>query len=167
VPPSDFNGHATIAPYGTFSTADGFVNVCVGNDAQFVRMCAALGRDDLAADPRFATNPLRVRNKPALIDEIMPALARMTVHETLAAFEASGVPVGPVDDIGQVLDDPTTRGRRMVLEFNRDDVGSARVVNTPWKIDGATATVRLPPPHLGEHNDDVLPPAPDRAQGNR
>jgi crotonobetainyl-CoA:carnitine CoA-transferase CaiB-like acyl-CoA transferase len=156
VPPSDYNGHATIVPYGTFRTADGFVNVCVGNDSQFRRLCAALDRPDLAADPQLATNPGRVRARTALLAALEPTFAASTVDEVVAALEAVGVPVGPVLDIGAVLTDPATAQRQLVLEFDRTDVDGARVVNTPWKIDGVAPTVRRPPPHLGEHTADVL-----------
>ena len=156
VPPSDQNGHATIVPYGTFCASDGFVNVCVGNDSQFLRLCAALSRDDLGGDPRFATNPDRVRNKAALLAGLEPTIARFTVDALVAALEEVGVPVGAVCDIGEVLTDPATEDRRMVLEFERDDSGPARVVNTPWKIDGHAPSVRLPPPHIGEHSDELL-----------
>lgn len=162
-PVSDHNGHSTITPYGMFEVSDGFVNMCVGNDSQYQRMCSALGRPDLAANGRYATNPLRNQHKAELLSELDAVFAALTVAEVVAALQAVGVPVGPVNDIGQVLDDPVTHQRSMVLTFNRDDCGPARVVNTPWKFDSAAPCVRLPPPHLGEHNDEVLAEARARA----
>ena len=156
VPPSDQNGHATIVPYGTFQTSDGFVNVCVGNDSQFVRLCQALSRHDMAVDSRFITNPDRVTNKVALLAALAPTIAAFTVDGVVAALDNVGVPVGPVRDLGEVLTASATHDRRMVLEFERDDSGPARVVNTPWKIDNCAPSVRLPPPRVGEHSDDVL-----------
>jgi crotonobetainyl-CoA:carnitine CoA-transferase CaiB-like acyl-CoA transferase len=155
-PASDHNGHATIAPYGTFQTDDGFINLCVGNDAQFRRMCDALGRPDLAGDARFGTNPLRVANQRELGVELDAVLSTLSVTDAIAALELVGVPVGPVRDIGEVLEDPSTARRRMVLEFDRDDAGSVRVVNTPWKFDAIAPSVRRAAPHLGEHNDEIL-----------
>jgi crotonobetainyl-CoA:carnitine CoA-transferase CaiB-like acyl-CoA transferase len=155
-PTSDHNGHATIAPYGTFATTDGFINLCVGNDAQFLRMCDALGRRDLAADARFSTNPLRVANKQQLVTELQATLSTTTVLDAIAALDQAGVPVGPVRDIGQVLEDPSTAARHMVMDFRRDDAGPVRVVNTPWKFDEVAPSVRLPAPHLGEHNDEIF-----------
>jgi len=156
VPPSDHNGHSTIVPYGTFRTADGFVNVCVGNDSQFHRLCEALDRRDLAADPRFATNPLRVTAKQDLLAVVDPIFAALTTAQVVAALERVGVPVGAVRDIGEVLADPATAQRHMLLDFDRADVAGVRVVNTPWKIDDAAPSVRRPPPRLGEHTDEVL-----------
>lgn len=155
-PTSDHNGHATICPYGMFATSDGHVDVCVGNDSQYQRMCEALDRNDLADDPRYATNPLRIANKPDLLAEVSRTLASLTSAEVIGALESVGVPVGPVKDIGEVLDDQATRDRNLVMTFDRDDVRGARVVNTPWKFDGAAPAVRLAPPHLGEHNREIL-----------
>lgn len=161
-PGSDHNGHATICPYGMFATSDGHVNVCVGNDSQFQRMCEGLNRPDLASDPRYGTNPLRVANKPDLLAEVTRTLASLTSTEVIDALEAVGVPVGPVRDIGEVLDDQATQERNLILSFDRDDVHAARVVNTPWKFDGAAPAARLAPPHLGEHNAEILSPSPGR-----
>ncbi|GIM62951.1 CoA transferase [Planomonospora venezuelensis] len=156
VPPSDHNGHATITPYGLFKAADGFVNICVGNDSQYRRMCVALNRPDLADDPRFHTNPLRNEHKTDLVADLDVTLARLTVADVVTALDQVGVPVGPVLNIGEVLDDPATHARSMVLSFERDDCGTARVANTPWKFDGIAPDVRRAPPVLGEHNDQVL-----------
>ena len=155
-PRSDHNGHATIAPYGLFETADGFVNICVGNDVQFQKMCQALGCTELGADSRFVTNPSRLANKQALLMEIDGVLSTMSVDEVVAAFDHAGVPAGRVRDIGEVLDDESTVARQMLLTFEREDTGPARVVNTPWKFDGTAPTVRRPPPRLGEHTAEVL-----------
>jgi len=156
VPTTSHNGHATIAPYGMFRTYDGFINVCVGNDSQFQRMCSALGRDDLARDQRYVTNPLRIEHKQTLLSELNPVIAAMTSDAVLKALDEVGVPAGAVRGVDEVLDDPATIARSMILSFDRDDVAGARVVNTPWKIDGGAPSVRLPPPHLGEHNLQVL-----------
>jgi formyl-CoA transferase len=155
-PTTDHNGHATICPYGMFATRDGYVDVCVGNDTQFQRMCEALNRPDLGSDPRYSTNPLRIANKPDLLAEVCRTLASMRSADVIDALEAAGVPVGPVKNIGEVLDDPATLDRNLVMTFDRDDVNGARVVNTPWKFDGQAPAVRLAPPHLGEHNDEIL-----------
>jgi formyl-CoA transferase len=156
IPHSDHNGHATICPYGMFATSDGHVDVCVGNDSQFQRLCQALDRTDLAADPRYATNPLRVANKPDLLSEVCRTLASKRSAEVIAALEEVGVPVGAVRNIGEVLDSQATQDRNLVMTFDRDDVRGARVVNTPWKFNGQAPAVRLAPPHLGEHNETIL-----------
>jgi len=151
VPQSDHNGHATICPYGLFATTDGHVNVCVGNDSQFARMCDALERTDLLVD-RFSTNPQRVEHRTDLERELKQTLSNLSSAAVISRLEAVGVPVGAVRNVGEVLADPATRSRGMIVEFDRDDVAGVEVVNTPWKFDGHAPAVRLAPPHLGEHN---------------
>lgn len=157
VPPSDHNSHASITPYGLFEVADGFVNICVGNDSQYRRMCEALGRPDLANEPRYSTNPLRNQHKDQLLADLNEVLAGVTAIEVVRALEDVGVPVGPVSTIGEALDSPNTRSRSMVMSFERSDSGKVRVVNTPWKFDGVAPGVRFAPPRLGEHNHEVVP----------
>lgn len=152
VPRTANNGHPTIAPYGMFTTADGFVNICVGNDSQFARFCQALDCRGLIDDARFATNSDRVTHKAELLAVVEPLLAGLTSTHVLAVLDRVGVPAGRVLDLAQVLDDETTEARQMVLDFARDDSGFARVLNTPVKFDGVAPAVRMPPPRLGEHN---------------
>ena len=154
-PVSDNNSHATIAPYGMLRVSDGFVNVCVGNDSQFARMCEVLGLGSLPTDPRFATNAQRVAHKPELLAEIDRVLHVMTAAVVITSLESVGVPVGAVRDIGEVLEDPATAARGMVVTFDREDSGPVRVVNTPWKFDGIAPTTDRPPPRLGEHDLEV------------
>jgi crotonobetainyl-CoA:carnitine CoA-transferase CaiB-like acyl-CoA transferase len=156
VPVSDHNGHATIAPYGLFRAQDGFVNICVGNDSQFARMCAALEAGHLLGDVRFTTNAERLAHKVELMTAIEESLSTVTVDDALAALAVVGVPSGRVRTIGDVLDDPRTRARQMVLDIDRPDSGPARVVNTPWKFDGVAPAARLAPPRLGEHAADLV-----------
>ena len=162
-PVSEHNGHVSIAPYGLFPTSDGFVNICVGNDAQFRRMCAALGCAELGDDARFATNSERLTHRPALSAALHDVLSRLGVEEVLTALEAAGVPAGRVRDVDDVLDDPATAERGMIAQFDRPDASTVRVVNTPWKFDGAAPSTRRPAPRLGEHTAEVLaesPPTP-------
>lgn len=156
VPRSDQNGHPTIAPYGTFRTADGFMNICVGNDSQFIRLCKALGRPDLIADERFSTNPLRLTNKTVLLLELDRTLRAKSSASVLVVLEAAGVPAGRICDLGEVLDSDHSRQRDMVMTVCRDGMEMGRVVNTPWKFDGVAPEIRTPPPRLGEHSEGVL-----------
>lgn len=167
IPVSDHNGHATIAPYGLFRAADGFLNLCVGNDSQFARMSSALHAGHIGADPRFGTNADRLAHKPALILEVEKALSSIRVNDAVAALSAVGVPAGHVRNIGEVLDDPATKRREMILDFERADSGAARVVNTPWKFDGRAPQVRFAPPRLGEYNHDFQPAIPTAETRNK
>jgi formyl-CoA transferase len=151
-PQSSFNSHPTIAPYGLFRTLDGSVNICVGNDSQFQRMCVALECEELSSDPEFDTNARRVGNAERLTQSMGELLSLLTVNDVLARLEAAGVPAGRVRTIGDAVGDPSTVERQLLMEYERQDSGAVRVINTPWKFDGRAAALYLPPPQLGEHN---------------
>src|SRR5664279_951052 len=115
LPPKDHNGHSTIAPYGLFETSDGFVNICVGNDAQFIRCCPALELSQLLADPRFETNARRLAHKQELLAVFAAAVRAHASAEVIGRLETAGVPVGAVRDMAEVFADPEIRARGMVL----------------------------------------------------
>jgi formyl-CoA transferase len=154
--PSVHNGHSSIVPYGMFEVSDGYINVCVGNDAQFQRMCAALDLPELGADDRFRTNPQRLAHRDDLLPMIVARLQELTAADAIARLEQSGVPVGAVNDLAEVLNDPEVRRRQMVVAIERVGYGSAEVVNAPWKIDGRASAVYRQPPRLGEHTQEIL-----------
>jgi len=156
VPIQEGNHHATIAPYGTFAVSDGFLNVAVATDAQYQRFCEAIQAPELAADPRFATNPLRQAAKHELAHLIETYLRRATRDEWLARFEQFGIPAGPILDIEEAFASPLATGRQMRLEIEHPSAGQISQVGAPWKLDGASSPIRLPPPRLGEHTDEVL-----------
>ncbi len=155
LPPNDHNGHSTIAPYGLFETGDGFVNICVGNDAQFTRMCASLGLGELPGDERFRTNPQRLANKADLLDLLGSALRALTSEEVIVRLEEAGVPVGAVRDLADVFADTDTRARGMVLPVDLGDDQHTEVANTPWQFDGGSADIVRNPPQLGEHTGEI------------
>jgi len=117
-------------------------------------MCRALDRPQLADDPQFATNPQRLRHRDALLVLMEEALASVTVAEATAALDAVGVPAGRVRDVAEVLDDPATGERQMLLHVEGPDSG-ARVVNTPWKLDGVAPAVRIAPPPSNRDPDEL------------
>jgi crotonobetainyl-CoA:carnitine CoA-transferase CaiB-like acyl-CoA transferase len=112
----------------------------VGNDGQFAKLCAVLGLD-LAADPDFATNPARVRNRARLIAPIQAAVAGWTKQALSDALEAESVPAGPINDVGEVFADPqvVARGMRIVA-------GGLSGVASPIVIDGERMVSDLPSP---------------------
>jgi formyl-CoA transferase len=156
VPTQEGNHHATIAPYGTFAVSDGFLNVAVATDAQYQRFCEAIRAPELADDPRFANNPLRQAAKHELARLIETYLRRGTRDEWLARFEQSGIPAGPILDIEEAFESPLATERQMRLEIEHPTAGRISQVGAPWKLDGGSSPIRLPPPRLGEHTDEVL-----------
>jgi crotonobetainyl-CoA:carnitine CoA-transferase CaiB-like acyl-CoA transferase len=155
-PEREGNHHPTIAPYGTFATRDGFINLAVGSDEQFRRCCQVIGADGLASDPRFATNRDRQRNREDLSAELEKALTGRGTSEWLPLMEKAGIPAGPIYDLAQAFADPVVAEREMKVEVEHPSAGAIALVGAPWKLDGASPGVRRPPPRLGEHTAEVL-----------
>lgn len=156
IPRQEGNHHATIAPYGTFSVADGLINVAVATDAQFTRFCEAIGAPELATDARFATNALRQAARPALARAIEARLTHDTREHWMVRFEKAGIPAGPILDIQEAFASPLATDRQMRVEIEHPKAGRISQVGAPWKIDGASSPVRLPPPLLGQHTEEAL-----------
>src|ERR1700686_2432732 len=156
VPVQEGNHHATIAPYGTFAVSDGFINVAVASDAQFVRFCEAIRAPELAANPRFATNALRQAARSQLVGAIEGHLREGTRAEWLARFEQFGIPAGPILDIEEAFASPLAIEREMRVKIQHPKAGEINQVGAPWKIDGRSTAIRMPPPLLGQHTAEVL-----------
>lgn len=156
VPIQEGNHHATIAPYGTFAVRDGFINVAVATDAQFIRFCEAIGAPELADDQRFTTNAQRQAARPELVRAIEGHLREDTRQKWLARFEQFGIPAGPILDMEEAFASPLATERQMRVEIEHPKAGRINQVGAPWKIDGESSAIRLPPPLLGQHTVDVL-----------
>ncbi len=149
------NAHASIVPYQAFATRDGHVIVAVGNDAQFTRLCEVAGRPELARDPRFATNPARVEHRAVLVPILAEVLATRPSRAWIDALEAAAVPCGPINDLGQVFDDPQVRARGMRVEVDHPLAGKVPVVGSPIHL-SETPVQYGAPPLLGQHTREVL-----------
>jgi len=156
VPVQEGNHHATIAPYGTFAVSDGFINVAVATDVQFVRFCEAIHAPELAADTRFATNAMRQAARSQLAGAIEGHLREGTRAEWLARFEQFGIPAGPILDIEEAFASPLAIEREMRVKIQHPKAGEINQVGAPWKIDGRSSAIRMPPPLLGQHTAEVL-----------
>lgn len=155
-PGREGNYHPTIAPYGTFATRDGHVNIAVGSDEQFQRFCEALQAPELASDRRFANNAGRQVARAELTVEIERRLTRRTTGEWLARMEAASIPAGPIHDLEMAFADPVAVERQMRIDVDHPVAGRVGQVGAPWKLDGASSPVRLPPPLIGQHTEEVL-----------
>jgi glutaryl-CoA transferase len=149
------NAHPNIAPYQEFRTADGFIVVAVGNDAQFRCLCAALGCGPLADDPRFAGNGARVRNRIALEQALAPALAALPRADALARLEGAGVPAGPIQTVAEALADPNTRERALVIDCPAAGYRRAAIpgLATPIRFSRSRSAALRPAPRLGSARD--------------
>ncbi|GAC1383057.1 MAG: CaiB/BaiF CoA-transferase family protein [Pseudarthrobacter sp.] len=150
------SAHPTIAPYQAFATADGFVMVAVGNDGLWRKYAAAVGRSDLAADERFATNPSRVAQRETLIPLLEDIMRGRTTADWVTTLDAAGVPVGPIQTVDQALRDPQVLARDMVSELMHPTAGPMKVVGCPVRLTRTPPSVRTAPPVLGQDTDEVL-----------
>ncbi|MBE0555454.1 MAG: CoA transferase [Rhodobacteraceae bacterium] len=151
VPAPSGNAHPNICPYDTFATATEPVFLAVGNNRQFATLCGMIGRPDLPDDPRFASNGRRNENRDALKAELEAALAGFDCAELADRLIKAGVPCGAVRRIDQVVADPHTHHREMVV-----DIGDYRGTGSPIKLSRTPASYRLAPPQFAQHTTEVL-----------
>ena len=156
VPTREGNHHPTIAPYGTFGAKDGPLNIAVGSDRQFQRLCQVLAEESLAQDPRFVTNQLRVTNRAELTCAVEAKLHENTVAAWVDLLAAAGIPCGPILDLRDAFSAEWAVARGSVTSVAHATAGEVRQVRPPWRFDSECAAVRMPPPTLGQHTDEVL-----------
>ncbi|WP_433413256.1 CaiB/BaiF CoA transferase family protein [Microtetraspora malaysiensis] len=150
------SAHPTIVPYQAFPTADGYLMVAAGNDGLWRRFARAVGIGDLAEDPRFASNPDRVRNRDELLPIIEAALARWPAREWGMRLADAGVPAGPINTVDQALAHPQVRARNMIGEVEHPIAGTISMVASPLKLSATATAIRTAPPEHGQHTDEVL-----------
>ena len=156
VPQRMGNAHPNIVPYQTFATRDGYLVLTVGNDDQFRRLAEIMGRPDLPADERFATNAGRVAHRDGLIPELAAVFRTRTTDDWLGDLEAAGVPCGPVNSIDRVFDDPQIQARGMQTYTEHPQLGTVPAVANPIRYSATPLKSHAPAPRLGEHTDYVL-----------
>lgn len=151
VPQRSGNRHPNICPYDAFETSTSPVFLAVGNNRQFVTLCKVLGSADLANDERYLTNALRNQHRDALRQELVALLAQRDGLQVSQELVAAGVPCGPVRTIDQVVDDPHTHHRGMIV-----DLDGYRGTGSPVKLSRTPASYRSRPPSFAQHTDEVL-----------
>jgi len=156
VPRPEGNVHSSIVPYQTFRAADGFVNVCCANNALFERLCRALDLEELVEDARFADNASRVNHRDALVPQLEARIARLTKAEVVKRLREANVPVGPINDLREVFNDPVVRHLGLIAEVDHPVAGRVRAPGIPVRLSGTPGSVRRHPPLLGEHTDELL-----------
>ena len=152
------NEHPNIVPYKVFGTSDGYVILAVGNDRQFQGWCECAGADDLAVDPDFATNPLRIVNRKRLYDAMPAYMESKTTAEWLSVLAAAKVPCSPVNNIKQVFENEQVQAREMRIEMDHPKAGTGKVplIGNPLKMSATPPQYRKAPPVLGQHTDEIL-----------
>jgi crotonobetainyl-CoA:carnitine CoA-transferase CaiB-like acyl-CoA transferase len=156
VPGPEGNVHASIVPYQTFRAADGFVNISCANNALFERFCRAIDLEDLLDDARFADNTSRVEHRGVLVPLIAARVQGMTKGDVVRKLREANVPVGPINNLAEVFNDPVVRHLGLIAEVDHPVAGRVRVPGIPVRLSETPGSVRRAPPLLGEHTDEVL-----------
>jgi succinate---hydroxymethylglutarate CoA-transferase len=157
---------ASVVPYRAYKTKD--TNIAVGgcNDKLYGILCTKLQKPEWISDPRFLTNALRVANRDTLARIIEDVLKTKTTAEWLAVFEGSGMPYAAVNDIQGTLNHEHVLARGMIEKVQHKACGEVKLVNHPVKYSRAEPKIRMPPPLLGEHSEEVLKELLDLNEGD-
>ena len=150
------NGHPNIVPYTAYPVRDGMIAVAVGNDAQFIKFAAALGKPEWARDPAYSTNPERVSHREALDEAIGSVLRTRAADDWLATLSAAGIPCGRINSVAQALGDPHAAAREMVRTVSHPTAGEIRMLGVPFRFSDTPASIRRAPPILGQHTEQIL-----------
>jgi len=145
------NAHSSVVPYQVFETADGHMIVAVGNDGQFAHFVGALGLASMADDPRYKTNSARVENRDTLIPQLAAAMKTQTTAHWDGALTAVNVPAGPINDIGQALNDPQSVARGLATM-----AGNRPAIASPLRLSDSMPDAGAEPPMLGQNTEEVL-----------
>ena len=149
------NGHPNIVPYQAFRTQNGYVVVSCGNDRLYQALCQLLGRDDLANDPNFATNPQRVRNREQLVPALQEEFLLRSTEEWLPKLRAAGIPCGPINTVSQIFHDPHIQAREFVWECEHPTAGNIKLSGSPIHLSETPTRLYKAPPLLGEDDDKI------------
>ena len=150
------NDHAIVAPYGMFRTRDGEVALAPSQEQSYQRLIDELGLAELRADPRFATNDLRVRNRAAVNAAIEARLVTETTEYWIETLNAAGVPCGRVMGLPEVFADPQILDQEMVLQQEHPGHGTVKMLGFPIKFSEAPCVLRRPTPEIGADTDAIL-----------
>ena len=150
------NAHPNIVPYEVLEAADGYMAFAAGNDGQWRKFCEAVGKDEWIEDERFSTNPARSQNRGTLIPLLNELFRKRKISEWTNLCEQIGLPAAGINDMAAVFKDPQVQARELRVEYEGQDGETIPMVASPLKIPTTPATVRLGPPQLGEHTEQIL-----------
>ncbi|MDX1513192.1 MAG: CaiB/BaiF CoA-transferase family protein [Gammaproteobacteria bacterium] len=157
VPQRAGNDHPVIFPYGTFTAADGMLNLAAATPGMWVKLCKVLGLEELADDPDYADNSARAKNRDALRARMNEKLARRPAIEWTKLLIDAGIPAGPVYTLDQMFDDPQVKHAGLAETVEHPVIGTLRQLSNPLRMGSiGEKTVRRHPPLLGEDSREVL-----------
>jgi len=151
------SAHPTIVPYQAFKGSDDkYFIVAVGNDKLWESFCKAIGREDLLLNPLYRTNPDRVRNREALIEELRATFNKSPSNHWIKLLKEAGVPVSPILNVKEAVESDHAKQRGAVLSLAHPRIGAIKVMSNPIKSNNMKVITDIPPPMLGEHTQEVL-----------
>lgn len=156
LPAKSGSGHESLCPYQVFQASDDLILLGIANNNHWERFCKLVGRENLLADPRFATNADRVAHFEVTIEIVQDIIATRTRSEWLAQLQKIGVPCSPVNTIADVMNEPQTKARGIIVDYDHPQLGSHKAIAHPVQFENMTRKVRLPPPRLGQHTAEIL-----------
>ena len=156
IPLPQGNDHATYAPYGTYKTKDGYINIATATQKMWEILCQILEIEELKKDSRFLNNDDRVRNKKQLKEIIESKLVQKKSAEWVEIMNEKGVPCGIINTIDQVFKDPQVLHQKMLLEADHPKAGRIKMIGFPVKFDRTPGKISMPPPLLGQHTKEIL-----------
>lgn len=150
------NTSPVIVPYQTFPTSDGWIIVAAANDNQYRQFVTVGGQAQLANDPLFLSNPLRVQNREKLIPQLEQMTKQKTKAEWVSLLEQANVPCGPINNVHEVFENEQLLSRNMLQNIRHPTIGDLKLVANPIKLSKTPTEIRLAPPLLGQHTDEIL-----------
>ena len=150
------SAHPLNAPYQSFQTSDGWINVGAANQSNWLRFLDVIATPELDADPRFSSNLQRMKNLPALVGILDGYLKKDTTANWLARMEEANLPAGPVLDILEMHEDPQALAREMIVEVDHPKAGQVKTLGHPVKFSQTPAGISRAAPCLGQHSKEVL-----------
>jgi crotonobetainyl-CoA:carnitine CoA-transferase CaiB-like acyl-CoA transferase len=147
------NHHPTLAPYGIYPCESGMLQIAVGTDDQWRRLAAALGLSQ--PDPRFATNELRIANRPEVEALVAEALRAHSAHDWVTRLSQAGVPCGKVRGIPEVYDSLMDSKSDLITHVHDPDYGELKFPSSPLRFSDHARGGHIPPPHLGQHTEEI------------
>ncbi|MCL6478309.1 MAG: CoA transferase [Peptococcaceae bacterium] len=150
------NRHPSLAPFGSFATADGHITIAAGNNKLWALLCDVLGKPHLVSDPRFVNNVDRVANYSELAREMEEVLRTKTSAQWADILNRADIPCAPVQTVEQVIDHPQVRAREMIVEQFHPVLGKVSVAGVPVKMSATPGRIKDPAPLLGQHTEEVL-----------
>lgn len=156
IPQRQGSAHPSLVPYQVFQTKDGEMLIAGANQRLWTRLCEALRREDLLQDPRFATQADRVQHRQVLVPQIQEEARKYSTSELTELLEIAGVPSAPVNTVDKVLMEPQTEAREMVVAIPHPRIPDLKLLGLPLKLSETPGDIRMPPPLMGQHTEEVL-----------